>query len=176
MPIKYKLVRKRNPRDPQSPQKWYAVPNSEAALDTKAMTRAATKNTTTAPIELESSLELLADFVPEQLLQGHTVKLTGLGRLRLTFKSDGADTVADFKPGEMIHNLRIVFTPDDDLRQRILKDAAFEDGGVKDGSVSYATRADYYEATGQAPEPQPGTGTGGGSGTGGSDDGEGTLG
>jgi len=44
---------------------------------------------------MEASLELLAKFVPQQLQQGHTVKIPGLGTFRLTFKSDGDRSVAD---------------------------------------------------------------------------------
>ena len=43
------------------------------------MTRAATENTTTAPIEMEASLELLGKHAAQQLQQGHIVKVGGLG-------------------------------------------------------------------------------------------------
>ena len=89
---KYKLIKKVNPQKRQEPGKWYATPKSETPLSGKAMTCAATANTTTAPIEMEASLELLAKFVPQQLQQGHTVKIPGLGTFRLTFKSAGGRT------------------------------------------------------------------------------------
>ena len=83
MSVSYKLVRRANPRDKQQPAKWYATPKSSSPLTGKAMTRAATENTTTAPIEMEASLELLAKFIPQQLQQGHTVRIPGLGTFRL---------------------------------------------------------------------------------------------
>ena len=49
---KYKLVKKINPQDKAAPKKWYAIPISEVPQTVKAMTRAATENTTTAPIEM----------------------------------------------------------------------------------------------------------------------------
>ena len=82
---KYKLIKKVNPQKRQEPGKWYATPKREHPHTGKAMTCAATANTTTAPIEMEASLELLAKFVPQQLQQGHTVKIPGLGTFRLTF-------------------------------------------------------------------------------------------
>ena len=88
---KYKLIKRTNPLKKDAPPKWYATPNSESPLSGKAMTRAATANTTMAPIEMEASLELLAKFVPQQLQQGHTVKIPGLGTFRTTFKSDGVE-------------------------------------------------------------------------------------
>ena len=170
MGVKYKLVEKNsNPMQEGSPKKWYASTQSATPLSGKAMTKAATKNTTVAPIELEASLDLLADFIPQQLLQGHTVTIPGLGYFRLTFKSKGADAVKDFNPQEMIYDVRPVFVPDKAFRTRVQQDIEFEDGGVKQGNVNYATRADYYEATGQTggEEEEEGGGTepGGGEGT-----------
>ena len=110
---------------------------------------AATKNTTLAPIELEAALDLLANFIPGQLLQGHTVRIPGLGYFRLTYKSRGSDTVKDFNPKEMIYDARPVFVPDKAFREAIRQGVEFEDGGVKQDGINYATRADYYKATGQ---------------------------
>ena len=139
---KYKLIKKVNPQKRQEPGKWYATPKSETPLSGKAMTCAATANTTTAPIEMEASLELLAKFVPQQLQQGHTVKIPGLGTFRLTFKSDGVEDINSFK------NVRIVFTPSKELRESVLSGLTFEDGGVLEDDISYASIADYRLAKG----------------------------
>ena len=130
---KYKLIKKVNPQKRQEPGKWYATPKSETPLSGKAMTCAATANTTTAPIEMEASLELLAKFVPQQLQQGHTVKIPGLGTFRLTFKSDGVEDINSFRANSMIKNVRIVFTPSKELRESVLSGLTFEDGGVLGG-------------------------------------------
>ena len=142
MGFKYKLIEKdSNPMQEGSPKKWYAT----------------TQNTTLAPIELEAALDLLGNFIPQQLLQGHTVTLPGLGYFRLTFKSKGADTVKDFDPKELIYDVRPVFVPSKELRDRVRQGIEFEDGGVSKDGINYATRADYYQATGQVTVP----GTGG---------------
>lgn len=168
MSMKCKIVQKHNPSKPQEPKKWYGVPKSESPLDVKALTRAATANSTTGPKELEAALELLSNYISQQLLQGHTVKLPGIGSLRLSFRSKGADSVQEFKASEMLYDPRILFTADPELRSRVIDNLTFEDGGVQDGTIHYATRSDYYIATGQAPAPdtpsQGGGGQGGGSG------------
>ena len=140
---KYKLIKRTNPLKKDAPPKWYATPKSESPLSGKAMTRAATANTTTAPIEMEASLELFAQFAPQQLRQGHTVKIPGLGSLRLTFKSDGVEDINDFRANSMIKNARIVFTPAKELRERVLSGLTFEDGGVLENDISYASLTDY---------------------------------
>lgn len=92
---------------------------------------------------MEASLELLAKFVPLQLQQGHTVKIPGLGSLRLTFKSDGVENINDFRANSMIKNARIIFTPSKELRESVLSGLTFEDGGVLENDISYASLADY---------------------------------
>ncbi len=143
---KYKLIQKKNPQKKDEPAKWYATPSSEAPLSGKAMTKAATANTTVAPIEMEASLELLAKYIPQQLQQGHTVKLPGLGTFRLLFKSDGVGSVDDFRPGTMIKEARIGFIPDKEFRENVLKGLTFEDGGVLENDINYASIADYRKA------------------------------
>ena len=145
---KYKLIKKVNPQKRQEPGKWYATPKSETPLSGKAMTHAATANTTTAPIEMEAALELLAKFVPQQLQQGHTVKIPGLGTFRLTFKSDGVEDINSFRANCMIKNARIVFTLSKELRESVLSGLSFEDGGVLENDISYASLADYRMAKG----------------------------
>ena len=162
MSVSYKLVRRAKPRDKQQPAKWYATPKSSSPLTGKAMTRAATENTTTAPIEMEASLELLAKYIPQQLQQGHTVRIPGLGTFRLTFKSDGVENINDFRSGTMIKNTRMVFTPDKELRENLLRGLKFEDGGVLEDDISYASLSDYRLAKGIP--------AGGGSGSGGGEE------
>ncbi len=160
MAFKYSLVEKRiQPSDPESEKQWYATPQSATPLSGKAMTRAATKNTTTAPVEMEASLDLLGDFVPEQLLQGHTVVIPGLGYFRLSFKSRGSATVEGFDPAEMIYDVRPVFVCSKEFRQRVQQGIEFEDGGVTKDGVSYRSRADYLKVTGQGGTTELGGGT-----------------
>ena len=164
MSVNYKLVRKKNPQKKNEPAKWYATPNSAKPLAQKALTRAATENTTTAPIEMEAAMELLAAFIPQQLQQGHTVNVPGMGTFRLTFKSEGVEDIDKFNAGQMIKSPRIVFTPAKELRERTLQGISYENSGVLENKINYASLADYRKAKG-IPEPTPG-GTGG-SGTGG---------
>ncbi|WP_373732977.1 HU family DNA-binding protein [Bacteroides heparinolyticus] len=167
MSINYKLVQKKHPTKKSEPMKWYAVPNSARPLAQKALTRAATANTTTAPIEMEAAIELLAAFIPQQLQQGHTVNVPGLGTFRLTFKSEGVEDINLFNAGLMIKSPRVVFSPAKELRDKIVQGLRFENGGVLEAGVNYASMADYRKAKGLptpgAPQ-TPGGGTPGESG------------
>ena len=125
----------------------------------KDLDSCATVHTTMSAIELEAAMELLAAFIPQQLQQGHTVSVPGLGTFRLTFKSEGTEDIDLFNAGAMIKSPRVIFLPARELRERVLRDLRFEDGGVLEGGVSYASLADYRKAKGL---PTPGGGSGGG--------------
>lgn len=154
-------MQKINPMDKTAAKKWYAVAIGNDAQDVKTMTRAATDNTTTAPIEMEASLDLLGKYAMKQLLQGHIVKVGDLGTLRISFKSEGVEDITKFNAGTMIKEPRILFTPSKTLREGVIKSLQFQNGGVLEEGVSYATLADYKVAKGI-------TTGGGGSGSGGS--------
>src|SRR3712207_3073889 len=168
MSVKYKLLQKKNPMKKNDPTKWYAIPNSDKPLAQKALTRAATENTTTAPIEMEAAMELLAAFIPQQLKQGHTVNVPGMGTFRLTFKSEGVEDINQFNAGQMIKSPRVMFVPAKELRDSIIRDLRFEDGGVLENKINYASMADYRKAKGLstpgAPQTPGGSAPGGGSG------------
>ncbi|WP_300698698.1 hypothetical protein [Bacteroides sp.] len=145
---KYKLVQKINPKDKVAKKKWYAIPIGNDAQDVKTMTRAATENTTTAPIEMEASLDLLGKYAMQQLLQGHIVKVGDLGTLRITFKSEGVEDITTFNAGQMIKEPRILFTPSKTLREGVIKNLQFQNGGVLEAGVSYSSLAAYKVAKG----------------------------
>ena len=161
---KYKLVKRRHPGNPDAPKKWYATPLSEAPQTVKAMTRVATENTTLAPKELEAALELLGNYARQQLLQGHSVKVGDLGTLRITIQSEGVEDITQYNPQTMIKGARILFTPSKEFREAVINNLQFENGGVLDGDVNYASLADYKRAKGisggTAAEPEEPSGGG----------------
>lgn len=171
MGVKYSIIKKKNPQKREE-VKWYATPSSASPLSGKAMTRAATANTTTAAIEMEAALELLAAYIPQQLLQGHTVKVPGLGTFRLTFGSKGVENIKDFG-SDLIKDARVAFTTDKALRESVINNLAFEAGSVYVDGIHYGSVQEYLKATGSDGSASTGTSSpdapsgDGGSGTGG---------
>ena len=169
--LKYKLVKKVNPLKRQDPPKWYATPVTGEPQTTKAMTRAATENTTTAPIEMEAAIDLFGRYAIQQLQAGNSVRLGELGTLRFTFKSAGVDTLDDYNPTQNIKEVRVIFTPSKTFREQVLLGVQFTEAGVLDEKISYASLDDYRRAQGTNPgggEEEGGSSSGG--------NGEGTLG
>ncbi len=145
----FKLVKKKNPLKPEEAAKWHAVCNSSQPLSGRAMVKEATANTTIGPTEMQAALDLLSDFIPKQLKQGHTVNVPGLGTFRLSFKSEGVTNIDDFKADVMVKNKRVVFTPCKELREAVLQDLTFENNGVIENGTTYASLKEYRKAKAQ---------------------------
>ncbi|MBR6433113.1 MAG: hypothetical protein IKS70_01740, partial [Bacteroides sp.] len=71
-------------------------------------------------------------------------------------KSEGVEKIDDFRPERMIKSPRIVFSPAKELREKTLQGLSFENGGVLEGGINYASLVDYRKAKGL---PAPGGGT-----------------
>ena len=136
---KYKLALKKDPNKRNESGKWYAIPITVNSLDTRAVTR----NTTVAPTELETSMNLVCDGIPALLQQGNSVRIGSLGTLRLSFSSTGVENIDDFNAATMIKNAKIVFTPSKELKAAVQEGLSFENAGVIEEGFTYPSVQDY---------------------------------
>ena len=164
MGVPYKLQRKRNPQKPEEQGKWYAVPKTGKAASEKIMTRMATEDTTVADFELAAAAKLIGKYIRNQAVQGTRVRIPGLGTFRLSFGSEGVEDITKFHTG-LIRNVKIVFTHDSDLRSSILSELSFENAGVDDDGVQYASLENYKQVKGlsSGSSSSDGSASGGGS-------------
>lgn len=146
--MNYKFIKKVNPQKRDEAKKWYATPDGLKPLNLKTMTRVATENTSTSAMELEGSISLFVNHTVQQLLQGHTVNVPGFGNFRVTFKSQGVEDLSDFNVQTMIKNPRILFTPAKEFRDAVIGSLTFENSGVLDNGINYASISDYRKAVG----------------------------
>ena len=148
----YKLVQKKHPMKPAEAPKWYATGNSAQQLSGRAMVKAATANTTTGAAEMQAALDLLSEFIPKQLRQGHSLNIPGMGTFRLSFNSEGVDDIGDFHAESMIRNPRVIFTPCQELKEAVRQGLTFENNGVIENKITYASLKEYRRAKGESPE------------------------
>ena len=59
------------------------------------------------------------------MLLGYSVKLNELGTFRISFSSKGIDVAADFKT-TLINRLKVIYTPDVELKTRIADGISYE--------------------------------------------------
>lgn len=153
---KVKIVQRGNPAKPHEAKKWYGLAVSGKPLSVRQMARQATRNTSITPMEMEAALDLLENYVVEQLLQGHSVNLGHLGHLRISFKSEGTEDIRDYHPSRMVREPRLLFTPSKELRERVVKNLTFELGPVTKDGVTYASVGDYLKAEAPSDSPEGG--------------------
>lgn len=162
---KFKLTKKKNPIKKDESGKWYAIPSVVNRLDTRAVCKVVTRNTTTAPTELESSFNLVCDGIPHELQQGNSVRLGSLGSLRLSFGSIGVDDITKFNAATMVKNIKVIFTPSKELMSAIKDGLTFENSGVVEDSFTYPSLKAYQDyKIAVRPGSSGGDNTGGGSG------------
>lgn len=146
MSMKYKLVRKVNPT--KKKKQWYAIPQYVLRQAGDMTLKRVAHNTTFSTSELNCALGLLGEYIPYALADGRTVKIPGVGSLRLSFRSTGVDDIRDFNSRTMIGGLHIVFTPEAEAMRIIRREAQITLGSVKDERGRYPTIAAYLKANG----------------------------
>ncbi len=146
----YRLMEKVNPQKRNEPKKWYAVPVTGEAESRSDVERAASGKTTISAAEMAAAIDLYTEYALARLQEGYAVSLGRLGVLRPTFHSAGAATIDDFKPQQMIDTPRIRFIPSKDCRSVFVNGVSYNNVGVKDGDIDYASIAAYKQAKAQA--------------------------
>lgn len=161
---KFKLSFKKNPQKKDGSGNWYANPSTVNRLDTRSVCKVVTRNTTTAPTELESSFNLVCDGVPHELRQGNSVKLGELGTLRLSFGSLGVSSPELFNAATMIKNIKVIFTPSKELISAVKDGLTFENIGVVEEGFTYPSLKAYQDYKVETRVPGTGGGNTGGDG------------
>ena len=171
MAIKYSLVQKKNPYT--NKMEWFAVTKMSRprAKEGDKTSKNASVNSSLSEGETYAVLRNLGRYIPEVLLRGESVKIPGVGSLRISFHSKGVQDIRDFRSSNMISGARVLFTPDPELRDTLQRGLSWELGGVKDGTREYANVRTYLLAKGIISEDTPTTDPddttqGGGSGSG----------
>ena len=117
MPITFNVIQKRNPQDPDAPQKFYAdiVGNGETTLADLAKYASTVSTVSKADIlaVLESTFSKIADDVAD----GKIVYVGEYFTLQAGGSSEGRDTAADVNSSS-IESVRTIFRPG-----KMIKDA-----------------------------------------------------
>ena len=116
--MKYKLVARKNPQNPQAPGKLYAAPVTDGRISQKEIAADIVGLSSLARGDVGNVIDCLIDTVPKYLLMGKSVSLGDLGSMRITFSSQGVESAEEFAVGK-ISGVRVLFTPSPALRQAI---------------------------------------------------------
>jgi predicted histone-like DNA-binding protein len=116
--MKYKLVRRKNPQDPESPGKLYAAPVNDGKVVQQDIFADIVNLSSLSRGDVANVINSLIDTVPKYLLMGKSVNLGELGTFRISFTSEGVEDPKDFTV-DKISGVRILFVPSTELKKKL---------------------------------------------------------
>ena len=116
--MKYKLVQKANPLEPDTERKWYASPVKAGTINNYQLSKGIASKSFLARGAVINVIENMVDEIPRYLIEGYSVNLNNFGTLRLSLSSEGVENPSDFTAAN-IKNMRVVFTPSSELKKTL---------------------------------------------------------
>lgn len=118
--MKYKLIQKANPLEPETERKWYASPVKAGTINNYQLSKGIAGKSFLARGAVINVIENMVDEIPRYLIEGYSVNLNNFGTLRLSLSSEGVENPEEFTAGN-IKNMRVVFTPSPELKKTLQK-------------------------------------------------------
>lgn len=118
MAIKYCVVERANPQDREAPKKFYASAVKRGSMGLDGLAERISESSTASKADTLLVLTALSTQLQLLLSEGYSVKLQGLGSLRVTLNGIGADTQEEFGV-HLIRKPNIRFLPDKELLDRV---------------------------------------------------------
>ncbi|HBX20326.1 HU family DNA-binding protein [Limibacterium fermenti] len=113
--MKYKLIQKPNPLEPEAERKWYASPVKAGTINNYQLSKKIAGRSSLTRGDVMNVIENIIDEIPQFLMEGYSVNLDNLGTLRLSISSEGVNDPEKFC-SENIKSRRIVFTPSPEFK------------------------------------------------------------
>ena len=124
MTVKFNVVERGNPGNPQAPKKFYPSVQSSGRMTLRELTRQISAISTVSSADTMAVLEALLNIIPQELSKGNIVELGDFGNFWLRSASEGADK-ADAVRGNMIAGVLPRFNPGREFK-KVLDAIEFE--------------------------------------------------
>ncbi len=97
MSVKYNVVERGNPSNPQAPKKFYPSIESSGRKTLRQMAERISQISTISSADTMAVLEALLTTIPQELAAGNIVEMGDFGNFWLRGDSEGAETAADVR-------------------------------------------------------------------------------
>ncbi len=101
MPVKFNIVERGNPGNPQAPKKFYPSIQSSGRVTTRQLAEQAAKESTVSPADIMAAIESFLSVIPTKLAKGNIVELGDFGTFWLRTTSEGAVTVEEVRSSQI---------------------------------------------------------------------------
>ncbi|BDD09269.1 hypothetical protein FUAX_17010 [Fulvitalea axinellae] len=122
--LPFKIIRKKDPKDKDSPTKFYAHPVARDTISLRELGDIIVRRSSLTRGDVANVLTNLSELLPELLKQGYKIDLGDMGTFRPSFGSEGAETADNFR-ADMIRKPKVIYRPHK-LMVRELENAEFE--------------------------------------------------
>jgi predicted histone-like DNA-binding protein len=122
--MKYRVIQRKNPQDPQAEGLFYANAVNEGKFSLRDFAKEIEGRSSLTRGDILNVLENFLDELPTFLKLGYSVQLGDFATLRLNLQSEGAPTAEEFNAG-LIKGVKVIFTPGVELKAA-LKDVRFD--------------------------------------------------
>lgn len=116
--MKYRLIQKANPLEPETKRKWYASPVKAGTINNYQLSKGISSKSSLTRGDVMNVIENLVDEIPKYLTEGYSVNLNNFGTLRLSLSSEGVTDPGMFT-AENVKNMRVVFTPSPEFKNAL---------------------------------------------------------
>ena len=110
MPVKFNIVERGNPSNPEAPKKFYPSIQSSGRVTTRDLVDRASQMSTLTSTDLMAAIESFLTIIPDELAKGNIVELGEFGSFWLRITSEGAETAAGVR-GDQINTILPRFMP-----------------------------------------------------------------
>ncbi len=101
MPVKFNIVERGNPSDPEAPKKFYPSIQSSGRLTLRELAAVAADRSTLTETDFIAAVETFLAIVPRELAKGNIVELGDFGSFWLKTTSEGAETANDVRADQI---------------------------------------------------------------------------
>ena len=127
MSVKFKVLPRKNPRDLEAPEKFYAAAIADGEVDLEGLAQMIAYQCTVTDSDCYAVLIALEHNIVNELKQGRIIKLGRLGNFQIGLSSDGKDFSEDVTASSIRKN-RVLFRPGKRLRS-MLRDVSYRKVG-----------------------------------------------
>lgn len=110
MTVKFSIVERGNPANPQAPKKFYPFPQSTGRVSQRKLVETASRETALSTGDMLNALETILKIIPRELADGNIVELGDFGSFWIRLETEGADTADAVTPSN-VKGALVRFTP-----------------------------------------------------------------